>query len=106
MRRVYAGVLVYLAGFALLLVIVLNYFLIPGLRAAEHGDHKEHLKLVAMSWLLLSVLLFYMFAGLMLAFRIGRFFFPRPRSPRVQTKYVDAWAEAAKRIDVPEEQQD
>jgi len=41
-----------------------------------------------------------LFVGLMMTFRIGRFFFPRPgNSARVKTTYVDAWTEAGRRLD-------
>jgi hypothetical protein len=51
--------------------------------------------------LVLAILLFILIAGMMLTFRIGRLFFPRQTPPRTQTKYVDAWAESAKRMPVP-----
>ena len=47
--------------------------------------------------LLFALVLVILISGLILTFRIGRFFFPRPSGPRVQTKHVDAWAEAGKR---------
>jgi hypothetical protein len=56
---------------------------------------------VAWYRLLLFVLLFVLFAGTLLSLRIGRFFFPRPVPKRTETKYVDAWAESAKRVQVP-----
>jgi hypothetical protein len=36
-----------------------------------------------------------------LTFRFGRLFFPRAGGQRVKTQYVDAWAESAKRLRVP-----
>jgi hypothetical protein len=103
MRRTYTGVLLYLCGFALLLLVALNNFLVPVLHAAAHNGHAAHQKLAAISWLLLWIILTYLISGLMLVFRVGRFFFPRPRPPRHRTQYIDAWAESAKRIDVPKE---
>ena len=37
--------------------------------------------------------------GLLLTFRISRFFFPRPTAPRTHTKVVDAWTEAGQRLE-------
>ncbi len=46
---------------------------------------------------MLTILLVMLFCGLVLMFKVHRFFLPRPKTPRTQTKYVDAWAEAGKR---------
>ena len=97
------SVLVFLVGFAALIVVVSYYFLFPAMEAASgHGvTDVEKRRLVAYSRLLLAVVLFVLFAGLVMTFRIGRFFFPRPTPPRTQTNYVDAWAESGRRVDVP-----
>ncbi len=55
--------------------------------------------LKAEAMLLLSILLVMLLSGLVLTFKVHRFFLPKPRAPKVQTKYVDAWAEAGRRID-------
>lgn len=96
--RTYWGVLAFLAGFVVLLLVVSRQFLIPALDASRHADPAGKKLLGGVSWLMLALLLVYIIAGLMLTFRIGRFFFPRPRSPRVHTRYVDAWAEAGRRM--------
>jgi hypothetical protein len=96
--RTYAGVITYLLGFALLLVVMLHFFWIPTLESAHAANHLRRHWLGAVSWLMLAVVLVYLFAGLILTFRVGRFFLPRQREPRVRTKHVDAWAEAGKRI--------
>ena len=45
------------------------------------------------------MVLFVLFAGLLLSFRVGRFFFPRPTpAPRRRTEYVDAWVESGRRM--------
>jgi hypothetical protein len=54
--------------------------------------------------LLLFVLLFILFAGVVITFRFGRLLFPRAAAPRTQTQYVDAWAESARRMQVPPEE--
>ena len=51
-----------------------------------------------------NLVLFILFVGLMMTFRIGRFFFPRSTPPPAKTQYVDAWAESGTRISVPDEQ--
>jgi hypothetical protein len=56
--------------------------------------------------LLVFVLLFILFAGIVITFRFGRFFFPRNTAPRTQTQYVDAWAESARRMQVPARDED
>jgi hypothetical protein len=52
------------------------------------------------------VLLFILFAGVVLTFRFGRLFFPRATAPRTKTQYVDAWAESARRMQVPARDED
>ena len=51
---------------------------------------------------MLIVVLFVLFAGLVLTFRLGRFLFPRQPTARAKpTEYVDAWAEAGRRMKTP-----
>ncbi len=107
-RRFRAGrtpwaVLLFLVGFATLIVFVSFYYLMPAMDAALSAGPKERRHLAAHSWLLMSLVLFILFVGLMITFRIGRFFFPRSAPPPSQTKYVDAWAESGKRISVPDD---
>ena len=97
---------VFLFVFSFVLVIVAYYTLIPGMEAAKDASPEDKRRLVAWYRLLLAVLLFILFAGLAITFRFGRFFFPRPSTPRVKTQYVDAWAESAKRMEVPPEEED
>jgi hypothetical protein len=93
----YWSVMAFLGGFVVLLLVVSHYFLLPGLKAAETADAAGRRQLRAVSWLILSIVLVYVLAGLMLTFRMGRFFFPRKGDGRVKTKYVDAWTEAGHR---------
>lgn len=90
----------YLLGFAVLITFVAWYYLIPAMRAASDATPPQRQQLSAYSLLLMAVVLLIVFVGIVLTFRISRFFFPRPTLGRTQTKYVDAWAESAKRIDV------
>ncbi len=89
----------FLLLFAFLIVGVSDFYLIPALSAAQVANHAQRLGLAAYARLLLTIVLLILFAGLVLTFRIGRLFIPRPPSPRVRTKYVDVWAEAGKRME-------
>ncbi|MGB7160873.1 MAG: hypothetical protein WBD40_22610 [Tepidisphaeraceae bacterium] len=104
--RTYWAVLLFFAGFAALISLVSFYYLMPAMDAALDADPKQRRGLAAYSWLLMALVLFILFVGLMLTFRFGRFFFPRSAPPPSKTKYVDAWAESGKRISVPEEAED
>ena len=92
--------LVFLIGFAVLLVFISYWYLFPALEAARDATRVEKKGLAAHARLLLAVVLFILFAGLVLTFRIGRFFFPRATPRRHRTEYVDAWAESGRRIDL------
>ena len=50
--------------------------------------------------------LFILIAGILLTFRFGRFFLPRQRESAKPTQYSDAWAESAKRIELPNSRRD
>jgi hypothetical protein len=104
--RIRWSALVFLLLFTGLLAVVVSYALIPGMEAAKHATTEEKPPLVAWYRLLLAVILFTLLAGLMVTFRFGRLFFPRPIAPRTKTEYVDAWAESAKRIEVPPRDED
>ena len=106
--RIHWSVLAFLFGFTVLLIIVMYYSLLPGMQAATQPSisDDEKRRLVAWYRLLLMVILFILFAGLVLTFRFGRLFFPRPTPPRTRTQYVDAWSESAKRMNVPPDDDD
>jgi len=89
--------LAFLTGFVILLIPISDYYLLPALEAYRVAPPNDRKLLSAHSALLLTILLLILGAGLMLTFRVGRFFFPRPPLKPTQTKYVDAWAEAGKR---------
>jgi hypothetical protein len=92
------AVLAFLLLFAILIVGVSEFYLLPALAAVKDANPVEKARLSAYSRLLLAVVLFVLFVGLVLTFRIGRFFFPRADAPKTPTKYVDAWTEAGRRI--------
>ena len=100
--------LAFLAGFAVGIVFLSTYYLLPALeaylQAHRAGDQTGKKAISATSALLLSVILVVLLAGLILTFRVGRFFFPRVTPPRTRTKYVDIWAESGKRFEAPEEE--
>lgn len=100
------AMLAFMAGFAVLIWIVFSWYLRPALEAAKTANTLEKRELAAHSRLLLAVVLFILVAGILLTFRFGRFFFPRAVERAKPTKYVDAWAESAKRISVPPEDDD
>jgi uncharacterized membrane protein len=98
-RRSIWPTLAFLLGFVVLLIVVSNYFLLPALDAWQQSTDPVGKKLLsAHSALLLAILLLILLSGLLLTFRIGRFFFPRPARRRSHTRYVDAWSEAGKRM--------
>ena len=92
---------VFLAVFSVIVIAVAYHTIVPGMEAAKDATPQEKRTLVAWYRLLVAVLLFILFAGLVITFRFGRLFFPRPTPPRTKTQYVDAWAESAKRLEPP-----
>src|SRR4051812_20019982 len=101
LRRSLWASLAFLAGFSAIIVLVLNYFLVPAADAARHADIVGRRQLSAVSILLLAILLFIMLIGLLMTFRIRRFFLPGETGVRTKTEHVDAWAESARRMDAP-----
>jgi type II secretory pathway component PulF len=99
------AVLAFLAAFAVGIVFLSTYYLLPALeaftQAQRAGDQTGKKAISATSALLLSVILIILLSGLILTFRVGRFFFPRQSPPRTRTKYVDIWTESGKRMQAP-----
>jgi TRAP-type mannitol/chloroaromatic compound transport system permease small subunit len=89
--------LFFLIFFAILVVFVSNYYLVPALSASQSATQPANAHMRAQAALLLSILLVILLSGLVLTFKVHRFFLPRKAEPRARTKYVDAWAEAGKR---------
>jgi len=99
----YAPVLAFLGGFAVLFIFIVRYYLIPATEAFGQATPGQQRVLAAHSRLLLAIILVILLAGLLLTFRVGRFFFPRPRPPFKPTRYPDAYAESARRIKVDDD---
>jgi hypothetical protein len=102
-RKLHWSVLGFLFIFVLVLLLVGWFYLIPAARAMENADPQQRVYLRDTSKLLLAVVLILLGSVLVLCFRIGQFFLPRPPTKRVRTNYVDAWAEAGKRMQIPDE---
>lgn len=101
--RLILRVVLFLLVFSVLLVLISNLYLLPAMEAA-HGvdDPKQKRQLSAIALLVMCVVLFVLFAALLLTFRVGRFFFPGAQPKRAKpTEYVDAWAEAGRRMQAP-----
>ena len=103
--RMLWGVVIYLLGFLVLILAVSRYYLIPALVAEQSATPEQRRVLVAHSWLILSLVLFVLLVGLLLTFRVSRFFFPKNRERAKPTQYVDAWQEAGRRLQVEEDEE-
>jgi uncharacterized integral membrane protein len=79
LRRSFWATLAYLIAFAALLLLVLHLYMQPAVAAAHVATPAERQRLSAISILLLSILLTMLIAGLLMTFRVHRFFY-RPRS--------------------------
>jgi len=90
-----------MVGFMVLITFLTSYYIIPATEAFMLGTTGEKRQIDAYSSLLMCVLLVILLSGLLLTFRIGRYFFPRQLPKREKTKYVDAWAEAGRRAPTP-----
>jgi hypothetical protein len=100
------ALVLFLLGFFALLVIVSRYYLLPAFAVLEGATPSERKWLSAASMLLMSVVLFTVIVGLILVFRVRRYFAPPP-STRTKTQYIDAWAESAKRMeDAPPQEEE
>ena len=99
----YARVIAFLVGSAVLIIFVSRYYLYPAMQAAGNASPKDRKLLSAHASLLLALLLFMLLVGLILTFKVGRFFQPRKRQRQKPTNYPDAWSESARRIQVPPE---
>ena len=97
------GLFLFLLAFAGLIFIVSRWYLLPAAQSVAGATPQEQRLLGATSRLLLAVILFVVGAGIVITFRVGRFFFPRHAPPgKSKTQYVDAWAESGRRLrDVP-----
>ena len=102
LRRAMWASLWYLLAFAVLILGLVVWFLIPAGQAARDATPGERQQLSAWAMLLLALVLLIVFVGIVLTFRVSRYFFPRARlgheAQRSRTQYVDAWAESARRV--------
>ena len=110
LRRALWATVAFLGGFGVLIVIVANYFLLPAADAARVADHAGRRQLSAVAMLMLAILLFIMLVGLLMTFRIRRFFQPMEEGGdagvRAKTEHIDAWAESARRMTAPPRDED
>jgi hypothetical protein len=89
--------LVFLLGYVALLIVVSRLYLLPALAVWREASEVERRWLSATSALLLAVVLFMLAVGILLVFRIRRYFLPPP-DKQTKTTYIDAWAESARRL--------
>jgi type II secretory pathway component PulF len=89
----------FLLGFVVLLVFVSRHYLMPALEAYSNADPDGRRQLAAVSALMLAILLITIIIGLLLTFRVRRFFKVETRARAEPTKYMDAWKEAGKRVE-------
>jgi|SRR5688572_7309736 len=102
--RIYWATLAFLLGFSALIVFVSYWYLFPAMEATRDANPAERRQLVAHAWLLLTIIMVILVSGMILTFRVGRFFLPPRTGERPKpTKYSDAWAESGKRLDPPSE---
>lgn len=101
LTRLVWATLAFMAGFAVLIVVISRWYLLPALEVFQDATGPEKRQLSAHSTLLLAIILVILLAGILLTFRFGRYFIPRAGEPRKPTQYSDAWAESAKRVSVP-----
>ena len=101
--RVVWATLAFMAGFAILLAYVSRSYLIPALEAASTATPDQKKALSAHASLLLVIVLLILVSGILLTFRFGRYILPRKQEKAPPTRYVDAWEEAGKRLQLPRE---
>ncbi len=104
--RIITTVAVFLCAAAALVLLVSHRYLLPALAAAKGADPAARKQLAAISSLVLIAVLVCLLGMLIVLFRPGRMFLPRKTEPRTRTKYVDAWAEAGKRMQPTDDSND
>ena len=103
-RTIFA-VLCFLTLFMIIVLLVSKFYIEPSMEVASHLNRndpqqlKERHAIAAHGMLVMMLLLTLLVIGLLMTFRISRFFFPRPTVPRTRTRVIDAWAEAGKRLE-------
>ena len=99
-------ILAFLIGAVVIVWLVLEKYLLPAVLASRNIDEMGRKHLAALSSLVLAVVMVLLLAWLILLIRPGRFFLPRKAAPRSRTTYTDAWAESARRMETPPEEDD
>jgi len=99
------SVVTFLALYVMGVAALAYYYFLPATRALmaakENQDLHGQRAIGATATLLLIVVLLVLVSGIVITFRVGRYFFPRKIPPRTTTRYVDAWAESGKRMATP-----
>jgi heme/copper-type cytochrome/quinol oxidase subunit 2 len=96
----------FMALFAILLLIISRWYLLPALDAFNHAEPNQKRLLAAHALLLMTLLLVMLGIFLFLTYRLGRNLFRPPESPRKPTPHVDAWTEAGKRFKADEDEEE
>jgi len=97
--RSYVPLVFFFAAFVVLISYVVSEYLVPAMSSASTATPGEKAGLAAYSRLLLAVVLVLLISGLLLTYGIGRRW---RRPPEItKTEYIDAWAEAGKRMKDP-----
>jgi hypothetical protein len=84
-----------------LIWVVTRIYLLKALTDFNTADAKGRRLIGLHALLVMSLVLVVLLGVLVVIFRVGRFFFPRPFVKRTSTQYTDAWAEAGKRMQPP-----
>jgi hypothetical protein len=100
MRRSVWPHVAFMGLFTILLVFVSRWYLIPALSAFADADPEQRRLLSLHALLLMSVMLFLLALFLILVFRLGRSILGSQGRAK-PTQYIDAWAEAGKRLKPP-----
>lgn len=99
--RAFTGIIVFLVASMVVVLVVAERFLLPAMRVSIGVDATGKKYLAALAMVVLAIVLVMLVLILVLVFRPSRYFLPRPWQPRTQTRYVDAWAESARRMETP-----
>lgn len=104
MRLVIAS-LAFLAGSTAIIILVFRGYLVPAYDAWRKATPQQKHLLSASSTLLLAVVLVVLLLLLIALFGVRRYFHFHQMRSRSKTEYVDAWAESAKRMKTPAEEE-
>jgi len=91
----------FLLGFLVATGVTAYFFLEPALRIANEGTAEDRRRVTAYGLLAISIMILILLVGLVMTMRMGKvgsLLAPKRSKPTV---YPDAWAESAKRMEVP-----